>query len=395
MSVLSNSSARLSSLVPYSRVRTGQRLGTLELAEFARKQNSIARTQQHARSNSSIARFGRGIPKRAREGSALSGTVRSQSSVQSLVMCVTSNLDSKRMEPISQDFLRDAITSVWRQKLVVLVTTAAALAFGIVAIFLVPPRYTALAYVNGKLAAPSAPYVTSKEDESVRTGSVNLDVQRLIETQSRLLQSQQMARKVVDELGLQRLQPIVSKAQWLPAGFYRSPAKTSGDERDIAAARLLRDLSVESDRISYLIAVRFTASDAELAKLLANTFVAELVRSTSLQALSQQSVVDHAVLSNKLAKFGDKHPGVAQARMQVAATDDLMKEQRSEIPEAILQAAGGNVTEAIVALSSPNPRFIISLFLLIGFTVGAAIALWLGRDRRSKASFPHYAAPLA
>jgi uncharacterized protein involved in exopolysaccharide biosynthesis len=296
---------------------------------------------------------------------------------------VSSNLDSKRMELNSQDVMRHAI-GVWRRKRVVLVITAAALLFGIVAIFLLPPRYTALAYIHGQLAAPSVPYVTSKEDETVSTGAVSLDLVRLIETQSGLLRSQQMARKVVEELGLQRLQPIM-----------RIPAKISGDEKDIAAALLSRDLSVENDRNSYLIAVRFTASDRELAKLIVNTFVAELVRSTSLQALSQQSVVAHAVLSNKLAKFGDKHPGVAQARTQVAATEDLMKEQLSETPEAILQAARGDVTEVIVARSSPNPRFVISLSLLIGFTVGTAVALWLERDRWWKAFSSHYAAPLA
>ena len=304
-------------------------------------------------------------------------------------MSMSSNLDSQRMEP---EPAQAALASLWRRKVVVLAIVAAALVLGIVASVVMPPRYTAEAYIRGELAAPDAP---SKEDETLRAGSISLDLLRLIETQSQLLQSHQVARRVVEELGLERLQPVVSESQWLSIVFHTSAEKTSVDEMDIAATRLLRRLSVKSDQRSYLVTVRYTASDSELAKLVANAFVAELVRSTKLQTLSQRSFAAQAILSNKLAKFGDKHPGVALARMRVAATDGLMKEQLSETPDAILQAAAEHVTEAISAPSSPNPPFVISLFLLVGLVVAVGVALWLERDRWGVVFSRHYARPFA
>ena len=38
--------------------------------------------------------------------------------------------------------------------------------------------------------------------------------------------------------------------------------------------------------------------------------------------------------------FGDKHPSVLHAKMRLVATDNLMKEQLSQPPEVLLQAAG-------------------------------------------------------
>ena len=67
--------------------------------------------------------------------------------------------------------------------------------------------------------------------------------------------------------------------------------------------------------------------------------------------------------------------------MKLAATDTLLKAQLSEAPEAILQAAGENVTQATSHPSSPRPVFVIGLLLLIGLVIGIGASLWLERDR--------------
>ena len=81
--------------------------------------------------------------------------------------------------------------------------------------------------------------------------------------------------------------------------------------------------------------------------------------------------------------FGDKYPRVTQAKMRLAATDDLLKKQLSEAPEVLLQAAGESVTKATAATTArrPNPRFVIGLLLLVGLVVGIAVALRLERGR--------------
>ena len=86
---------------------------------------------------------------------------------------------------------------------------------------------------------------------------------RVIETQSRLLQSHDLARRVVRQLGLEQLRPEVSERHWLPDSFYGSAANIKEDQADRAAAMLLSRLSVTSDLLrTYLIEVRYTGKDS-------------------------------------------------------------------------------------------------------------------------------------
>ena len=149
---------------------------------------------------------------------------------------------------------------------------------------------------------------------------------------------------------------------------------------------LLSRLSVKSDLLrTYIINITYTGKDPALAVVIANAFAAEFLRSCKLQILSEQHSLAEAALSKQLAMFGDKHPRVTQAKMRLVATDNLLKEQLSEAPEALLQAAGENITKAIAASASPKPGFVISLLLLFGLVVGIAVALWLERSRWAEA----------
>ena len=106
--------------------------------------------------------------------------------------------------------------------------------------------------------------------------------------------------------------------------------------------------------------------------------MAEFLRNSKLQMLSQQRA---EALSQELAKFGDKHPKLIDAKMRLVATDDLLKEQLNETPEVILKAAGENITKAISAPSSPIPAFVIGLLLLVGLVSSIAVGLWLERNQ--------------
>ena len=265
---------------------------------------------------------------------------------------MSSTLDFVQIEPSSLDVgfgevLHAALASLWRRKLLVGAIVATALALGIIAVFVIPPSYTSEAYIRGGFVASNA---VAKDEDSKSGPFIGLDLMRVIETQSRLLQSHDLARRVVQQLGLEQLRPEVSERHWLPDKFYASAANIQEDETDRAATRLLSRLSVKSDPLrTYLIKVRYTGKDSALAVVITNAFVAEFLRSSKLQTLSQQRSSAEATLSRQLAKFGDKHPRVTQAKMRLAATDDLLKEQLSEAPEVLLQAAGENVTKAIAA----------------------------------------------
>ena len=141
---------------------------------------------------------------------------------------------------------------------------------------------------------------TSYEKSSGGT-VVALDASMLVETRSRLLQSQQLARRVVERLGLERIRPAVSEglfSSWLGAKFY-GDARAPGYPEDIAAKRLLRGLSVKTEPRVYLITVRYTAGDPELAALITNAFVAEFLQTTRLRTLFLQRDLAQQALSER------------------------------------------------------------------------------------------------
>ena len=276
-------------------------------------------------------------------------------------------LDSVQIEPSFLyvgfgEVLHAALASLWRRKLLVGAIVATALALGIIAVFVIPPSYTPEAYIRGGFVFSNA---VAKDADTKSGPFIALDLMRVIETQKSLLQSHDLARRVVRQVGLEQLRSEVRERHWLPDNFHGSAANIHEDPTDRAATMLLSRLSVTSDQLrTYRITVSYTGKDSALAVIITNAFVAEFLRSCKLQMLSQQRSSAEASLSRQLAMFGDKHPRVAQAKMRLVATDNLLKEQLSEAPEALLQAAGENITKAIAAPSSPKPRFVISLLIL-------------------------------
>jgi uncharacterized protein involved in exopolysaccharide biosynthesis len=295
---------------------------------------------------------------------------------------MSSNVESAHVASASVDarsgsFIQAVLASLWRRKALLVAIVAAALTLAVVTLFVLPARYTAQAYIRGEFF--SAPDMVAKDEQSTTTGSMNLDLVRVIETQSQLLlESQPIARRVVQQIGLERLQPLVSKRRFWPA--FGSTSKTQGDDVDTAAARLSRGLAVISNPHTYLLVIQYRAGDPELAELVANAFVAELLRSTKMQALFKQRSLAEAALAIQRAKFGDKHPGMAQAKMRLATIDALLEEQLNKSQQAILQTAGENVTLATSNPSSPT-IVVICLVLLAGLAISVAVALWLERDR--------------
>jgi uncharacterized protein involved in exopolysaccharide biosynthesis len=278
------------------------------------------------------------------------------------------------------EVLHAALASLWRRKLLLGAIVATALTLGIIAAFTIPRSYTPEAYIRGGFVSSNA----VAKDEDRRDGPyIGLDLMRVIETQKSLLESHDLARRVVSQLGFEQLQSEVSA----------SAADIQEDPIDQAAETLLTRLSVTTDPLrTYVIKVRYTGKDSALAVIITNAFVAEFLRSSNLQMLSLQRSSTEAELSRQLAMFGNKHPKVLQTKMRLEATDNLLKERLSEAPDALLQAAGANITKAIVAPASPKRPFVISLFLLFGLAIGIAVALWLERSRWAEA-FSRYVRP--
>lgn len=290
----------------------------------------------------------------------------------------------------SGEVLRAALASLWQRKLLVGAIVASTIVLGIVALKAMPASYRAEAYIRGGFSALDAVSKDAKDEETKSSPSISLDLSRVIETQSRLLESQDLARKVAQQVGIERLRPEMSEAHWLSAA-----ANAEEDKIDRAASMLLSRLSVTTDPRTYMIEVSYTASDPALAAVVTNTFVTEFLRASRLQTLSLQRSLAAATLTKQLAIFGDKHPKAIKAKMRLSAADEELKSQLSESPDAIRQNVGENVTVAIAAPTKLRMPLVIALLLLAGLSLGAAAALWLERQRWAGAFLRFYNRPFA
>ena len=280
----------------------------------------------------------------------------------------------------------ETLRKLSRHKFLIVAMVAAALALGIVTALAMPKRYTAEAFIREGLAASdsaSASHATTGERP------VAFDASLLVETRSQMFQSHQLARQVVLSLGLERLRPIVGRGRlstWLEREFYGDATSAPEYQEDIAATKLMRGLSVKTEPRVYQIVLRYSAKDPELATAVTNAFVVEFLRTTSLQKLSGRRGAAQAALTETLATLGDKHPKVQEARMRLASTEALMKDQLTKTADDIQKSAGENITfaEASVIPSSPNPPLIIFFAVLGGLGVGIGLALWLERSPQQR-----------
>lgn len=288
--------------------------------------------------------------------------------------------------PYYQEKLRIKLTNVWRNKLLVLATVSVALMIGIALALMMPKTYTAEAYIREGL-------VTKGVSDASGGAAIPVEASVLVETRSRLLQSRQLAREVVERLGLERIRPVIGtdpSKSWLWSTFYGDATRVPGYEEDMAAERLLHGLSVKTEPRVYAIVVCYTARDPELAALITNAFVVEFREAIRRQILSQQRDSAERALSEALSTFGEKHPKVMEAKARLEAAHALLREQSqmktTEEEEIHHAAEDGNVSlaQAVAVPSSPNPKVCIGVALLIGLVGGILMAAFRPLLRKTK-----------
>src|SRR5262245_31981872 len=117
---------------------------------------------------------------------------------------MSGNLDCVNVEYLSgetrsEEVLSAVFISLWRRKWLIMAIIAASLVLGIIAVLVMPHRYMAEAYIRGDFFAASD--AVAKDGEGLTAEqSISLDLGRIIETQSKLLQSRLLARRVVQQL---------------------------------------------------------------------------------------------------------------------------------------------------------------------------------------------------
>jgi polysaccharide biosynthesis transport protein len=207
----------------------------------------------------------------------------------------------------------DLLRILWRRRGVMAATIIAVAALGYWSITTLPIRYTAEASLVLEVANGKAVDV-----ESVVAG-LNKDT-ALINSEVDVLQSRNLAERVVDDLGLMMdpefnvfLQPVESSLlaqsgiidyvpglrDWLQTGRRVSESTPAERIRAHVVASVLGNLLVENDGASYTVRLYFEAADPTKAAAVANGF-AELYLATRLEAKREATERAAAWLKDKL-----------------------------------------------------------------------------------------------
>jgi uncharacterized protein involved in exopolysaccharide biosynthesis len=288
--------------------------------------------------------------------------------------------------------MRELLFSVLRRrgKLIACVIIAT-VAISTLIILLSQPQYTATAIIQIDLSDKNA-------GKSALTAVV--DAGALLESHALLLESQTLARRVAQRLGLDHVQ---HKSQSdLATSFIRitlvgpdiavqatsllrklvGRGSESPSQLDRAAQDLMRNLKVQRGPRSYLLTVSYTGASPREAAQIANAFVDEYLRVRLLAELSDRKSAEQQALTDLQATYGPKHPRVkrAEARLALAASSQARAIAEDGI-DALNLDSGGRVMRAqeVTIPVGPRVRAIIGLGVLLGPLLGIGLALVLER----------------
>jgi polysaccharide biosynthesis transport protein len=163
--------------------------------------------------------------------------------------------------PATETRLSDLLLSVRsmfrRRWLSMLLVTLVAFGIGVALIMLMTPHYQATARV--RIDPARAPLASS-------TAQVTDLGSEAIETEVTLMSSPEIAREVVRRLNL------LNDSEFAPKPTDGAAPLTAEERQNAVANNVLRKLSVGRERLTYILAVRFTSRDPDKAARIANSF---------------------------------------------------------------------------------------------------------------------------
>jgi hypothetical protein len=138
----------------------------------------------------------------------------------------------------------------------------------------------------------------------------------------KLFRSDATVRAVVKRLNLDRDPSATSSTVWSADGIkaWLLPAMRNSSPFDRAVAMLRNKVGVVNDTRSHLISVSYTASSADEAARVVNSFAIEYLRDKPIQHRLDRVNAAEGELGCQLAIHGGKHPDVVQARRTAART---------------------------------------------------------------------------
>jgi uncharacterized protein involved in exopolysaccharide biosynthesis len=269
-----------------------------------------------------------------------------------------------------EEVLYATVRTLWRRKILIASVAVLAGLAGLGALLVLPKTYSSEAYVQ----------VAFSSGDASPAGGVTIDAGSVVETRSRVIRSQQLARRVVDLVGLKRLEPEIGDgrvSRWLQELVVGQDGMTDAYARDRAASKLLRMLTVRTEPRAYLITISVSAGEPALAAEIANGFVVECLREAQLQRLSDQLARARGTLSQQAATFGQKHPSFISAAAAVTDLEARLSLQRKAPEGEVIGLESVTLAEANAVPTAPNPTILIGGMVFLGLVLGTLAAVFL------------------
>jgi Mrp family chromosome partitioning ATPase/uncharacterized membrane protein len=267
----------------------------------------------------------------------------------------------------------DTLRTLWRGKWLLAAFVTVGTLVGVLALLGASNIYTASAVVQFDFAR--------NEAEKTATPTATMDAAVLIEGEAQAIRSSATARRVVTNLKLDK-DPAYTRIGLIRRLFASGDAKTAA--LDTAARRLMKQLSVTNNNRSYTITISATATDPEWAATLANAFLQAYGQSRVLQRLRETEAKARSALAAARAAYGELHPALIQARTNLAAIEERVRQELAapaEFSDEIPAVSGLTFVRAEPEWlpTGPNPLVYIAVGLLGSLLAGIAFVLLLER----------------
>lgn len=251
--------------------------------------------------------------------------------------------------------LADLVDTVSRRRWLVAVCMTVTPAIAVAAAFLLPPVYQA----EAKLRVDPSSVAPDLQSTSERPAAPDTAV---VSSELDLIDSRQVARTVVDELGPEVAQQLTKPDERVTS----SPSEL----KDLETTSLLKKLNVNRAPDRYIIVVSFRAKRPELAARVANG-IADAYIAASGRLRTEAANQEAASLSARVQKLGHEveiadaaaaafksTQGLASSGAQGTANDQRISALNTQLAEALASAAAANSTlqsaKAQIGKGSPD-----------------------------------------
>ncbi len=218
-----------------------------------------------------------------------------------------------------------------RRWMVLAAFTAIVVAVAVAGISIITPQYEARALVK---INPTQNALTSIDAQA--TGAPD---QNLIDTEVAVMRSREIARVVVNDLALAKDAEFTKSLPPRPSGAIGNPKVN--DWYDLLAENVLNGLTVQREKATYVIQVKFRSISPEKAAKIANAFTREYIRfSVGARTGTAEQTADF--LNNRLSSLG------AELKMQ----DTQVAQLRADAGILEGSASGTAINQEVAPLSA-------------------------------------------